>query len=268
MGPAARARARAAKAERHAKDVAAFARRLDRIAAGAPKTMKRWERDRKEEPKRIEKRKRSLEKKLQKDLRQTPDTFGVRGNRRRRNPTLPIEAETFPSGPIVPYKPPPLPEAPTRVGLLPGEYRLMPAGECAPEEKTPQRWTADYVGRRMIDAHSVLRRLPMTTRPKEFGSVMPAYVHEGVELAYQAGAGTLHMGRNRVIGGTSADDVARMNEALAWPMQFLRHDADAARAVNEWAFYEPIDRDGAGGEPTRALETIARGLNKKGVRVT
>ena len=266
-GPAARARVRAAKAERHAKDVAAFERRLDRIAAGAPKTMQRWARDRKDEPKRIEKRKRALEKKLQKDLRQTPDTFGVRGNRRRRNPTLPIEAETFPSGPIVPYKLP-TPEAPARVGLMPGDYRLMPASKIASLERAPQRWTADYVGRRMVEAHAVLRRLPMATRPKEYGSVMPAYIHEGVELAYQAGAGTLHMGRNRVIGGTSADDVARMNESLSWPMQFLRHDADAARAVNEWAFYEPIDRDMGPAKPIRALEIIAKGLNAKKVRVT
>lgn len=267
-GPAARARIRAAKAERHAKDVAAINRRLDRIAAGAPKTMQRWARDRKDEPKRIEKRKRTLEKKLHKDLRQTPDTFGVRGNRRRRNPTLPIVAETFPSGPIIPYQPPVTADAPARAGLMPGDYRLMPASESADQARAPQRWTADYVGRRMIDAHAVLRRLPMTTRPKEFGSVMPAYVHEGVELAYQAGAGTLHMGRNRVIGGTSADDVARMNEALAWPMQFLKHDADAARKVNEWAFWEPMDREEAGGRPDYALEIITKGLNAKKVRVT
>lgn len=264
----------AAKKARTAAFNATMLRALDKAAAAAPAVMKRWAKDRKEEPKRIDKRRKQLARRITKDSRSSGGDesrafFGT--GRRRAVAPMPAEAETFPSGPIIPYVPPKAGGDVSRPGLMPGDYRLV---NQSPDDfdayRVPKQWTADYVGRRLADAHAVLRRLPMTTRPKEFGAIWPEYVHAAGELAVQAGAGTLHMNRGRAIRGTSAADVARMHEALAWPMMFLSNSPAYARAVNEWAFEAGLDGVSliSDGFALAAVEQIAKHLNAKKVEVT
>ena len=234
-------------------------RLADRIAARAPETAKRWEDERAKEPKRIKERKKQLAKRVSKDLGRSP------GRLRARRAVSPPVAETWPSGPIIPWVPPPIDDAPPpRDGLLPGDYTILPVGVLMLETSTlPQVWTPEYVGSRMIEAHAVLRRLPMVTRPKEFGDAWPLYKYEAGELAHQAGAGTLEFGRNRVIRGTSADEVARMNEALCWPMEHLQGEPSwVAEELNLWAA-DPDDY----ATPHRGVEVIANALNARGVPV-
>jgi hypothetical protein len=261
----------AAKTARHASDVAKFIGRLDKVAAAAPAVMKRWEKDRKDEPKRIDKRRKQLARRITKDSRSGggDESRAFFGTGRRAAAPMPAEAETFPSGPIIPYVPPVV--TVDRAGLFSGDYRLVNQN---PDDfdayRVPKQWTADYVARRLADAHAVLRRLPMTTRPKEFGAIWPEYQHAAGELAVQAGAGTLHMGKPRTIAGTSAADVARMNQALAWPLTYLANSPEYARAVNDWAFEAGLD--GVSIMPDSfalaAAEQIAKHLNAKKVEVT
>ncbi|WEF52544.1 hypothetical protein AFIC_001035 [[Pseudomonas] carboxydohydrogena] len=129
----------------------------------------------------------------------------------------------------------------------------------------PPTWTAEHVGKRLIEAHAVLNRVPMKLAPAGYGAMWPAYRHEAGELAHQAGAGTLAIGRNVIVRTASADEVARMNEALQWPMQFLGATPHAAEYVNWWASHsEPQEED----RPTSYLQIIADALNaaKKVVR--
>lgn len=266
-----KARAAEAKAARQAAADAALGRRLDKIAEAAPQVMKRWAQERKDEPKRIEKRKKAVAKRTTKDLRSGFDPkahFGI--GRRRRAATEPPVAETFPTGPIIPYAPTKAPP-PDRPGLLPGDFRLVdrPQPDAGVDRTVPKIWDARYVGVRMVEAHAVLRRLPMVTRPKEFGANWPEYIHQGVELAYQAGAGTLHQNRGRQIRGTSAEEVARMNEALAWPLQYLNDSHAHAWAVNEWAFEAGLDDEvRLDALANEALEHIAAKLNAGKVKVS
>lgn len=256
------ASAAAAKAARSAIVDAPMIRRLDAIAAAAPALMTRWAHERAEEPKRLSKRKKHLRRVTTTDLR--PDHSVRRG---RHVPALTTEASTFPTGPIIPYVPPKIEV--DRPGLLPGDYRLL---NSSPDDfdayRAPKKWTGKYIGTRLADAHATLRRLPMSTRPKEFGAIWPEYVHAAGELALQAGSGTLMLGRNRIIGGTSAADLARMHEALAWPMQFLSSNPVHARAVNEWAYWSQIDGATQDAFVDEALTHIAAHLNVRKVPVT
>lgn len=127
---------------------------------------------------------------------------------------------------------------PPRPGLLPGEfYTIDPARmAAAAPQPLPARWTADHVGARLIEAHAVLRRLPDRIYPAKFGAAWPAYQHEGGELAVQAGAGTLEIGRNRIAIGASAGEIANMNEAFGWLMTILRgEDRWSLARLNGWA---------------------------------
>lgn len=272
-----KAAAAKARADRAAVFSASMIRRLDKAAPQASAVMDQWKKDRAEEPKRLGKRKRQIVRAVTadlqgggaKNLRRAP-TGELRPDtkRRRDHATPPVEAVTFPSGPIIPYVPPKL-EIPARDGLLAGDFRLI---DRSPDDfdafRLPKQWTADYVAKRLADAHAVLRRLPMTTRPKEFGAIWPEYVHAAGELAYQAGAGTLHMGKGRAIRGTSADDVARMNEALAWPMTYLKGSPPHAAAVNDWAYWSGLDGDPLDNFARQGLEFIAASLNRGRVKVT
>jgi len=266
------------RAARHAADVATMLRRLDKVAAAAPAVMEKWRTDRKDEPKKLTKRIKALRRRVTIDLRNDPaDTarahFGIKAKERER-PAPMVEATTWPSGPIIPYVPPEALAVVERPGLEIGDYRIIERSPAGETKARPDRWTAHYVGLRLGEAHATLRRLPMKTRPAEFGSAMPEYIHEGVELAYQAGAGTLFKNRNtsRQILGTGANEVARMNEALAWPLEFLSKHPAHAFAVNEWAFWRDLDEDEAasvfGLLTQQALEFIAAKLNAKGARVT
>lgn len=248
------------KARRRAAVDASLLRMVERIAAVAPETMARWKKERAQEPARIAKRVRQIKRALTKDHR-APPTY----RRRRAGPAVLLAAETFPTGPIVPYSPKTV--VVERPGLLPEDYRLI---DRAPDARGELllHWTPEYVGKRLVDAHATLRRIPMRIWPKAYGSVMPEYRHEGVELAYQAGAGTLGDGRNRFVRGTDAREQARMEEALRWPLQFLSDQPVYARAVNYWAHWSSIDGERSDAFVEHALKFIAAKLNAGRVPVS
>jgi hypothetical protein len=250
---------------------ASLERRADKIAEKAPAVQERWKTERAREPDRVKKRTKEIGKRNTKDLRASTRWFPGGSRRRPKTPPppLPLDAETFPTGRIVPYVPPPA-GIEARDDLVPGDYRVVDPkrlGQLLDAPAPPKRWTGYYVGQRMAEAHATLRRLPMTVRPKEHASMWPNYRHEGVEWAHQASTGSLS-DRNRVIRGTSADEVARMNEALAWPMEYLGGRPELAHAVNEWAFWERIDPDECEADRfNEGLDIIAAALNRRKVVV-
>lgn len=125
----------------------------------------------------------------------------------------------------------------------------------------PKVWTAQHVGRRLIDAHATLRCMPERGKPKGYGALWPPYRHEAGELAVQAGAGTLLLGRNRIRRVPSGDEIVLMEESLAWIGKYLSGANLWARtALISWADdpnSEPDDPDA----PIDLLEFIAKALN-------
>jgi hypothetical protein len=233
-------------------------RRLDALREEAPAIKQRWAAERREEEKRLKKLKKRLQDRTRKDLSARPDWM-------KKPVALPppiaqpdLTAED------------PADLSPPREGLIPGTYRLIDPARLDParlsfslldDEPLPPAWNARHVGRRLIEAHDVLRRLPMNVRPQGYSALWPEYQHTAGELAIQAGAQTLAIGRNAIIKTASSDEVARMNEALGWPIQFLAHaNFWALSALNNWASNRdatPDDPDA----PDDMLKFIAEALN-------
>jgi hypothetical protein len=245
------------------------------IAESVPKVAKRWKDERAKEPKKVKALTKALAKRVSRDKGVVDNPLRPRRPRRQDPVGLP-EASTWPTGPIVPVtNPEPLEPEPPREGLLRGEYvEAGRAGRIIGQllntiggKRLPKAWTAQHVGDRMQEAFRVLRRLPMTIWPKQYGACWPEILHDQADGVGQALSGTLQ-DRNRGIRGTSEDEVSRMHEALGWPMDHLGQDPELARAVNEWAFWsddedaEALDAFVEGG-----LQAIADGLNRKNVVV-
>jgi len=99
----------------------------------------------------------------------------------------------------------------------------------------------------LVGAFEVLLRLPITTRPRAYGNSMPAYMHDFADLvAQEEGVRELTRARKRLLyrnRGATAQEVAQMEEALAWPLKHLKDDADAARAALCAAFWKAINAD-------------------------
>lgn len=247
---AARARQLAAAKIRRDAQTASINRHFETVHAG-PHPQARWNAERAEEAKRMKRLTKQIHKRTSKDFSnrfmlekplKLPDPV--------QQPDLTAEAEA--------------PAIAPREGLIPGTFKVMdPArlrGGLLDADPLPPRWTARRVGERLIEAMDVLQRMPMTLWPKGYGAMWPAYRHEAGELAHQAGAGTLAIGRNVIARTATADEVDRMNEALEWPLQYLAQcNAWSLRALNGWAM-EAIDADGEDA-PTDLLQFIADALN-------
>lgn len=245
-------KAAAVRAQIRARNVGLM-RRLDALKDGAAEVTAKWNVERREEEKRIKKLKKQLEKRTRRDLTARPDWM------KKPLPLPPpiVQPDHIEANEAEP--PPP------REGLIPGTYRVLDPSRIGlgllDVDPLPPRWTPRHVGNRLIEAHDVLRRLPASIWPKGYGAMWPEYAHDAGELAIQAGAGTLQMGRNLIVRTASADEVARMNEALDWILQFLSGcNYWSLAALNGWASSTeatPDDKDA----PTELLEFIASALN-------
>jgi hypothetical protein len=104
--------------------------------------------------------------------------------------------------------------------------------EDAPEViRRPESWTAEYVGIRMIEAFTTLRAMPMRIWPAKVRTCMPESRMEMDDLvARKSLHSILEPPRVEV---ASSEQMIRMEEAIAWPMQFLRglEDEFLSRAV-------------------------------------
>lgn len=163
---------------------------------------------------------------------------------------------------------------PPRPGLLPGDFllidpRRLNAALADMASMPPAKWSEAHVGSRLIEAHAVLRRIPEKILPAKFGAAWPAYRHEGGELAVQAGAGTLEIGRNRVMIGATSEEIARMNEAFGWLLTILKgEDRWTLARLNGWAEDSDFFDDAKVPIAVRScLRKIACVLNKTGVVV-
>lgn len=179
----------------------------------------------------------------------------------------------------------------TTTGLIHGQRDVDPQRvtgwwqERAQRYEAPPTWTIGHVDHRLVQAFEVLFRLPMRIAPKQFGTAMPAYIHEWSDYVAQSeGEQDLRRARNRLVyrhKGATADEVAAMEQALAWPMIHLGDDTEASRAVllgSMWKALElEIDRRAAKlgmsrrtffRNRKRGLESVVAGLIAARVVVT
>ncbi len=97
--------------------------------------------------------------------------------------------------------------------------------------KRAPAWTADHADQRLVEAFKILFRIAAKVGPRAFGSAMPKAVLEFADLAAQAENRSLRKTMGRLLrnfGPPTADEHRRMEEALAWPIEYL---ADCSRDV-------------------------------------
>jgi hypothetical protein len=230
----ARAPAQARKQARTAAFLASMEKRLDALRVVAPELQKKWNAERKAEDKRIKKRLRELRERHA-EVERAPKFEEPR-------PLTQDEREAWLR---------PLVQQPTDVsrGFTPN---VAPAFlSLLDEHPIPPEWTARHVGVRLIDADRVIRSLPERIGPKSFGRAWPAYVNdeEPEEVAD---------GRRRP--KPTPFDIARAEEAVSWPIQFLSNQPGyALGALAYWASRaETPDEENT---PTELLEIICSALN-------
>lgn len=99
----------------------------------------------------------------------------------------------------------------------------------------PRIWTHEIVGRRLVDALRTLRRLPARTGPAGYGSTMPEILRDWADkLAQLENPDNSRIGV-RVTRSVTSAELARMEEALSWPLRYLADDPLAGRLVWAWA---------------------------------
>jgi hypothetical protein len=124
------------------------------------------------------------------------------------------------------------------IGQLPGRKSAAPAvrGRVLPEKPT-----IVYVMDRLEEAADVISRLPMTIRPRAHANSMPAYAYDRGDLNAQMETGELERMmrvQNKVRIPPSSDQIARAEEAIFWPMLYLKDKPKLARAVQLAALWE------------------------------
>lgn len=256
----AQARAARQQAKRARKDAfdAAMGKALDRIAADAPKVSKRWKEERAREAKRLKKRKQELRKRVYKDQGGAPPPD--RPDWLTRPVTLPDPVKQPDPAEIADNVPPVLIDRPE---LMPGTFRLFERDGLLDRDPLPPRWTARHVAQRLKNAFATLNAMPERDRPRGHSALWPAYRHEAGELASQAGAGVLAIGRNVVRPAVAAAEVALMDEALGWISRFC---ADFWPNDRRWLIAWCDDPDSLFDgvyTPVEYFELIARKLNER-----
>lgn len=152
------------------------------------------------------------------------------------------------------------PSLPERAGLaaraeLRGERSsiLGALGHVAPlplvrARRVPEHWSFIYVMERMEGAFRTLARLPLPTRPRGYINSMPIYLYDRGDLNSQLETCELERMarlRNRVRIPPAPSEIARMEEALHWPIAFLSGSEfhHLARAVNLGCLWSAFDAD-------------------------
>lgn len=127
----------------------------------------------------------------------------------------------------------------------------------------PGGWSVARVMDRIEEGYTTLGRLPMRVWPKAYGNAMPGYFHEHADLVGQVATGELErtlLERNDYkLRGATSGEIARMEQALAWPMEFLRDRPELARSVCLNALWAVLKKD-----PRKMC--IKRGIDPKAHR--
>jgi len=110
----------------------------------------------------------------------------------------------------------------------------------------PKEWTPEYVGVRLVDAYDALSRCHVgRIFPKDSAGYWPEIyrTREDIQGWADEHRKEVESAMARVRGLPGSVDIARMDEALAWPAEHLRDNALTADAVTLWAWTKALGLD-------------------------
>jgi hypothetical protein len=135
-----------------------------------------------------------------------------------------------------------------RTGILGAIGKAAPLLPLTRARRIPERWSLVHVMERMEEAFRTLGGLPIATRPRGYLNSMPFYVYDRGDLNAQMETYELERLtrlRNRVRIPPAPAEIARMEEALRWPIVYLSGAEfhHVARAVNLGSLWAAFDAD-------------------------
>lgn len=153
-----------------------------------------------------------------------------------------------------------------RAGMLGAIGHSRPSPLPWRARRVPERWSFLHVAERLEEAFRILARLPIATRPRGHTNSMPFHLYDQGDLNAQMETRELErmaQVRNRVRIPPSPAEIARMEEALHWPMAFLSGAEfhHLARAVNLGSLWSAFDLDIDAG--VRRLKITRRMFNAR-----
>jgi hypothetical protein len=120
------------------------------------------------------------------------------------------------------------------------------SGEPAPDY-VPSAWDGPHVGKRLIEALRVLRRLPMARGPRVLGNSWPLYSPDYADRAqYEddpAWKAEQAAEKNRIRLLPIAVEIAHMEEAIVWPARYLTALPQLLHAVQAVALGRSCHRE-------------------------
>lgn len=147
-------------------------------------------------------------------------------------------------------------------------------------DQAEEFWTPDIVRGRLDEAIKLVHRTTGRFGPRQYGTAMPATLTDWADWLAQIETGELGKGNNRSRVPATAAQVSRAEEAIAWPMTYLRPWPGPLRVLNmhlvSKAYRLPFSRvcKGAGiplatakRARSKAFSIISQGLARDGVPV-
>lgn len=117
----------------------------------------------------------------------------------------------------------------------------------AKDPKAPDDWTPEWVDVRLTEAFATLMRVPAgKIGPATIKTVMPVFAYSQEDRQAQAENPDFERDRRRAMsrhGLASPGEIARMEDALGWPMRFLKNESPLARAVCWSSFRKAVKRE-------------------------
>lgn len=127
-----------------------------------------------------------------------------------------------------------------------GAIGEKPKSSLRRQREVPLQWNVVHVMDRITEAYAVLSRLPVTMRPKGYGSAMPAYTHDRYDHNAQMETGEFVEAleaQNRVRLPASPAEITRMSQAFEWTPRYLKGKPEVSKAVGLGAQWEAIGAD-------------------------
>lgn len=116
--------------------------------------------------------------------------------------------------------------------------------EVVTDTGIPASWTPEHVQSRLVEAFDILARSGTRVGPRQHANGWPAMVHEFADLVdAQARALAEKEKQQERSARPTADELSRMNEALAWPLHHLEGKPLQADALMLWAYATALGRD-------------------------
>ena len=172
--------------------------------------------------------------------------------------------------------------------FIPAEERWKPLEHVSAPEYVPPVWIGAHAGLRRIEAFKTLSKLPVSRGPRFSSGYWPKHPMEWIDIVAkeheylndldQAREAALQCSRTR--NRCSAEEVGRMEAAIAWPARYLHHRPLVMRVVQAVARFRSIGYESdkiahrlhkpaaTVRRTNRAgLDAIAAGLRRDGVAV-